>query len=67
MHHPELSEVYQPRRVGMVHEIKRGELLARAAFMLHADEGLCALKHYATLKGLSAQVCHLYTQSVLLP
>ena len=35
-----------------MHQRSTGELLTRAAFMHHADQGSDALKHYAALKGL---------------
>ena len=36
----------------MMLECITGELLARAAFMHHANQGHGALKHYTVLKGL---------------
>ena len=50
MHHADPEGVYQPHRVGMMHDCSNGELLARAAFMHHDDHR--ALKPYAALKGL---------------
>ena len=35
---PPFKGVYQPRRVGMMHECSTGELLAGAAFMHHDDK-----------------------------
>ena len=52
MRHPDPARLFQPRRVGMVHECNPGELLARAAFMHHIDKGHTAFKSYAALTGL---------------
>ena len=40
----------------MMHECSPGELLARAAFMHHVDQGHDALMHHAVLKGLGLAV-----------
>ena len=56
MPHAEPTGVYQPRRVGMMHECSTGKLLARAAFMHHDDKWHNALKQYAALKGLIESV-----------
>ena len=37
--------------VVMIHELRSGGLLARAAFMYHDDQGHDALMQYAFLKG----------------
>ena len=52
MYHADPSGVYQPHRVGKMHECSPGELLARAVFMHYADKGHSELKHYTTFKGL---------------
>ena len=57
MHHADPSGVFQPRRVGLVLECSTGELLARAAFMHHDNQGHDALLHHAVLKGLSHAAC----------
>ena len=44
--------VSQSRRVGMVLECSTGELLARAAFIHHDDQGYDASMHRAVLKGI---------------
>ena len=45
--------VFQQYRVcGMILECSTGELLARAAFTHHDDQGHDALMHYAVLKEL---------------
>ena len=49
MHHDDPSQLH---RVGMMLECSPGELLARAAFMHHDDQGQDALRHDAVLKGL---------------
>ena len=36
----------------MMLEYSTGELLTRAAFMYHADQGYDALRHHAVLKGV---------------
>ena len=46
----------QPHRVSMMHESSPGELLARAAFMHHDDQGHDALRHHAVLKGLATHL-----------
>ena len=51
-HHAEPTGLIHSRRIGMMHECSAGELLARAAFMRHDDEGHSILKRYAVLKGL---------------
>ena len=38
--------------VGMMHQCSTGELLARAVFMHHDEEGHAALMHDAVFKGL---------------
>ena len=61
MHHTDPTTVYQPHRVGMMHECSTGELLARAAFMHHADKEHDALKHYAALTGVGkVQTCSIH-------
>ena len=40
VHHADPLGVYDPRWFGMMHESSLDELLARAAFMHHADKGL---------------------------
>ena len=45
---PTLLEVYQICRVGMMLECSPCELLSRAVFMHHDDEGHNALKQYST-------------------
>ena len=52
-HHADPSGVYdEPRRVGIMLECSTGELLARAAFMHHDDQGHDALRYHSVLKGL---------------
>ena len=55
IHHTHPSGVYQASMIGMMHECSPGDLLTRAAFMHHADQGHATLKHYAALKGLNAR------------
>ena len=52
VHHADPTGVSQSRRVVMMLECSTGELLARAAFMHHADQGHDALRYHAVLKGL---------------
>ena len=47
MHHATSSRVYQPHRVGMLHEWSPCELLTRTAFMYYDDKG-----DSAVVKGL---------------
>ena len=47
LHHADPSGVPQPRRVGMMLE-----LLTRAAFLHHDDQGHDPLRYHAILKGL---------------
>ena len=51
---PTLRECLNP--VGMMLECWTGELLPRAAFMHHDNQGHDALMHYAALKGLNTQL-----------
>ena len=44
----------------MMLECSTGELLARAAFMHHDDQGYEAFRHYAVLKGLIPSVYATY-------
>ena len=63
VHYADPLVVYQPCRVGMMLEYSTGELLTRAAFMHHDDQGHDAflhhdywghdtLRHHAALKGV---------------
>ena len=52
-HHADPSGVSQPHRVGMMLEYSSGDLIARAAFMHHDDQGHDVLRHHAVLKGLN--------------
>ena len=52
VHHADHSGVSQPHNVDMMHECSTGELLSRAAFMHHDDQGHDALKHHVVLKEL---------------
>ena len=56
MHHAVPSAVYQPQKVGLLHECTSGmSRLASPACMLHDDKGNRTLKHFAALKGLLNQ------------
>ena len=46
-----MPTLHQPRRVCVMHECNTGELLAKAAFMHHADKRHDVLKQYVTLTG----------------
>ena len=50
---PTIMAVHQPLRFGILLKCSTCQLLVRAAFMLHNDNGYTALKHYAALKGLA--------------
>ena len=53
MHHTDHSGLSQPPKVGMMLQCSPGELLTRAAFMHHDDQGHGALINYAVIKGLN--------------
>ena len=52
VHHADPSGVSQPRWVGMMLEYSTSELLTRAAFMYHDDQGHDALRNNVVLIGL---------------
>ena len=56
MHDGDSSGVSQPRGVAMMLECSTGDLLARAAFMHHDDQGHSALMYYTVLKGLKSLI-----------
>ena len=52
MHHTDPLGESQPHRVVMMIECSTGELLARAAYMHHDDQGHDALMHHIVLEVL---------------
>ena len=59
LYHDDPVGLIHSRRVVMMHEWVNAVLasrLARAAFMHHDDQWHDALKHYATLKGLTTRI-----------
>ena len=53
MHHADPTWLIHTRRVIVIHEYSAGEVLTRAAFMHHEDNGHGTLKYYAVVKGLN--------------
>ena len=53
MHHADPSGVYQPHRVGMMHECSSGEYSSGLHSCIMTTNRHSALKHYAVLKGLT--------------
>ena len=63
MHHADPLGVYQTQSAGTILECSTGELITRATFTHHDNQGHTALKHYAALKGNNGGLIKLHQKN----